>query len=80
MTLVYYSLFIRARFCSEVVERILRVVRHRGFEIYSLNMLLYDESNSKQVILFVTVSSRKSIHLLYAQLNKLIDIRYIEVQ
>lgn len=78
--MAYYSLIIRARFCSEVVERILRVVRHRGFELYSLNMLLCDELNNKQVRLFITVFSGRNLHLLYAQLNKLRDVHYIEIR
>lgn len=78
--MVYYSLIMRARFCPEVVERVLRVIRHRGFELYSLNMLLSDELNSKQVTLFVTVFSGRSINLLYSQLSKLIDINYIAIR
>lgn len=76
----YYSLSIRSRFCSEVVERILRVVRHRGFELYSVNMLLCEEQNKKQIILFVTVASVKNIFLLYSQLKKLIDVISIEIK
>lgn len=78
--LLYNSLFIRARFCPEVVERVLRVIRHRGFELYSLNMLLHDECNDKQVTLFVTVASKKDICLLCTQLNKLVDINYVEIR
>lgn len=78
--IVYYSLFIKARFCPEVVERILRVTRHRGFEICSLNMLVVNKLKYKEVALFLTVSSNRAIHLLYAQLNKLVDINYIELR
>lgn len=78
--MVYHSLIIRARFCPEIVERILRVIRHRGFELYSLNMLLSDELHRKQVTLFVTVFSGRNIHLLYSQLSKLMDVHYIEMR
>ncbi|ADV33968.1 putative acetolactate synthase isozyme 2 small subunit [Candidatus Blochmanniella vafra str. BVAF] len=78
--IVYYSLFIQARFCSEVVERILRVTRHRGFELCALNTIVYNIDNNKQITLFLTVSSEKAIYLLCTQLNKLVDIQYIEVR
>lgn len=34
-----HQLSIEARFRPEILERILRVVRHRGFQVCSMNML-----------------------------------------
>lgn len=78
--MVYHSLFIKARFCPEVVERILRVTRYRGFELCSLNMTSCQEVHNKQITLLLTVFSSKKIHLLYSQLNKLMDVNYIEIR
>ncbi|CAD83270.1 acetolactate synthase II, small subunit [Candidatus Blochmanniella floridana] len=78
--MTYYSLYIKARFYPEVVERILRVTRHRGFELYALNMLSCNQLNNKQVVLFLTVVSDRAVHLLYAQINKLPDISYVEIR
>lgn len=78
--MIYYSLFIKARFCPEILERILRVTRHRGFELSSLNMISCRNSGDKEVTILLTVYSHKKIHLLFSQLNKLMDINYIEIR
>ncbi|WP_159715546.1 acetolactate synthase 2 small subunit [Blochmannia endosymbiont of Camponotus nipponensis] len=78
--MTYYSLCIKARFCPEVLERILRVIRHRGFELHTLNMLSYDKLNNKKINIFLTVSSNKAIYLLSTQLNKLMDVYCIEIK
>lgn len=77
----YYSLFIKTKFCPEIIERILRVVRHRGFKLYSLNTLFLNTQNHPQINICITVISTKPINLLSTQLNKLIDINdIIEIQ
>ncbi|UDG80101.1 Acetolactate synthase isozyme 2 small subunit [Candidatus Steffania adelgidicola] len=73
-----HSLSIQARFRPEVIERILRVVRHRGFELYALNMTQCQ--NNENIHIHLTVSSKRSVNLLSAQLSKLIDISYVEIQ
>lgn len=78
--MIFYSLFIKARFYPEVVERILRVTRYRGFELCSLNMIVDSSLNNKQITLLLTVASNRHIHLLYAQLNKLVDVNYVEIR
>ncbi|URJ28197.1 acetolactate synthase 2 small subunit [Candidatus Blochmannia vicinus (nom. nud.)] len=75
-----YSLCIKARFCPEVLERILRVIRHRGFELNTLNMSSHNKFDNKKINIFLTVSSNRAIFLLSAQLNKLTDIYHIEIQ
>ncbi|MEZ9368691.1 acetolactate synthase 2 small subunit [Shewanella sp. 10N.286.51.B2] len=55
----------------EVLERVLRVTRHRGFSIINMNMQL-NEAGS--VTLHFDVKSERVIELLTHQLNKLIDV------
>lgn len=57
----------------EVLERILRVIRHRGFKIEQLDW----QHASGQLIL--TVSSQRAMHLLTAQLIKLVDVQEVIV-
>ena len=76
--MIQYKLFIKARFCTEILERILRVVRHRGFQVYSMNSY-FKKHNNKIIHIEITIISNKSINLLILQLNKLIDIIYIDV-
>lgn len=55
----------------EVLERVLRVVRHRGFKVTKMNMQLKD---GKTAVLDMTVESDRGIELLTKQLDKLIDV------
>ncbi|WP_318779034.1 acetolactate synthase 2 small subunit [Blochmannia endosymbiont of Colobopsis nipponica] len=76
---MHYSFFIEARFCPEITERILRIIRHRGFRLYSLNVQLQGNKVENKIInLFITVVSNRSANLLFFQLKKLVDIIYIE--
>ncbi len=60
----------------EVLERVLRVVRHRGFALCQLNMETIPDSSSLRIA--VTVESERPIQLLQSQLNKLIDVFHVE--
>nr|WP_321272355.1 acetolactate synthase 2 small subunit [uncultured Tolumonas sp.] len=62
----------------EVLERVLRVVRHRGFALCQLNMETLPDSSSLRIA--VTVESERPIQLLQSQLNKLIDVFHVEAQ
>ncbi len=55
----------------EVLERVLRVTRHRGFKVNNLQMQL-DENGSTQ--LTMVVESERAVELLSHQLSKLIDV------
>ena len=55
----------------EVLERVLRVVRHRGFKVTKMNMSLESE---KVADLDMTVESERAIELLTKQLEKLVDV------
>lgn len=76
--MMQHSLSIEARFRPEVVERILRVVRHRGFELCSLNMTPRVEAESINIHLIV--ASKRSVYLLSTQLSKLMDVVCVEIQ
>lgn len=60
----------------EVVERILRVVRHRGYALRQMNMESLPNSSSLRIA--VTVESERPIQLLQSQLDKLIDVFQVE--
>ena len=72
-----HQLTISARPRPEVVERVLRVVRHRGFQLCSINM--ESAVDCQELSLTVTVASIRPIESLQAQLAKLIDVMQVEV-
>lgn len=76
--MMQYSLSIQARFRPEVVERLLRVVRHRGFELCALNMTPRTEAEG--INIYLTVASKQSVDLLSAQLSKLMGVACVEIQ
>jgi len=55
----------------EVLERILRVARHRGFTVKLMHWNIDDGE------LELTVSSQRAIHLLTSQLEKLFDVKQV---
>lgn len=64
------ELTIVANFRPEVLERILRVVRHRGYQVTEMKMLLENE----KVWVDLTVESQRDVCLLIPQLKKLFDV------
>ena len=54
----------------EVLERILRVVRHRGFTVTQMDMQLIEG----KVRLKFTVKSDRTLELLVSQLEKIYDV------
>ena len=58
----------------EVLERVLRVVRHRGFALCTLNM----EQDCQQLRITVTVESERPIQQLWSQLVKLVDVSRVD--
>lgn len=65
-----YQLTITANKRPETLERILRVIRHRGFEVKNLNV----ESTDSTFNLNFTLSSKRQLSLLTHQLEKVFDI------
>lgn len=72
-----HQLLVKARQRPEILERILRIVRHRGFRVSSMNMAQVSDDN---IHLSLTVTSERPLHLLTTQLDKLMDVDYVEVQ
>ena len=71
-----HTLHIHAQPRPEVMEQVLRVVRHRGFALCQLNMETVPDNSSLRIA--VTVESERPIQLLQSQLNKLIDVFHVE--
>lgn len=65
-----YKLELVAHHRPEVLERILRVTRHRGFTVTTMEMTLIET----QVRLKITVKSDRTLDLLVNQLVKLPDV------
>ncbi|MCA1179144.1 MULTISPECIES: acetolactate synthase 2 small subunit [unclassified Pantoea] len=73
-----HQLSIEARFRPEILERILRVVRHRGFQVCAMNMA--SATNAENINIEMTVASQRSVDLLSSQLSKLLDVACVEIQ
>ena len=69
-----YTFDLIAQHSPEVLERILRVIRHRGFTVTKMEMALIDD----KVRLKFTVKSDRTLVLLVSQLEKLPDIFNID--
>ena len=69
-----YTFDLIAQHRPEVLERILRVIRHRGFTVTKMEMALIDD----KVRLKFTVKSDLTLVLLVSQLEKLPDIFNID--
>ncbi len=76
--MMQHNVSIQARFRPEVLERVLRVVRHRGFQICAMNM--NSLANNESISIELTVASQRSVDLLSVQLSKLMDVSSVEVQ
>ena len=62
---------------AATLERLLRVIRHRGFRL--CKMVAESSHKNGQVALSVVVESEKSIQLLHNQLSKLVDVFSVEI-
>ena len=76
--MIQHQLSIEARFRPEILERILRVVRHRGFLVRGMNMAPL--ANTNNINIELTVASQRSVDLLSTQLSKLIDVADVQIQ
>ena len=65
-----HQIDLTAQHRPEVLERILRVVRHRGFTVTQMEMQLIDD----KVRLKFTVKSDRTLDLLVSQLEKIYDM------
>ncbi|GGD39219.1 acetolactate synthase 2 small subunit [Franconibacter pulveris 1160] len=76
--MMQHQLAVQARFRPETLERVLRVVRHRGFQICAMNM--ETGSNAENINIELTVASLRPVELLFTQLSKLVDVACVEIQ
>ncbi len=67
-----HTLTIEANDRPATLERLLRVIRHRGFQLCKLSADALPDSDL--VAIEATVKSERSIQLLLNQLNKLVDV------
>ena len=65
-----HQIDLTAQHRPEVLERILRIARHRGFTVTQMDMQLIDD----KVRLKFTVKSDRTLVLLVSQLEKLPDV------
>lgn len=61
-----------------MLERVLRVVRHRGFQVCAMNMAA--AANTDKINIELTVASQRPVDLLSSQLSKLMDVSCVEIQ
>ncbi|WP_417618434.1 acetolactate synthase 2 small subunit [Oceanisphaera sp.] len=73
-----YQLQIAAQFRPEVLERVLRMTRHRGFRVDEMEMSTLDNGQSLMINMMVT--SDRPITQLSRQLEKLMDVTLVQVQ
>ena len=73
-----HQVALQARFDPETLERVLRVVRHRGFHICAMNMETAPDAQNINIEL--TVASPRPVELLFSQLSKLVDVACVEIQ
>ncbi|WP_394205727.1 acetolactate synthase 2 small subunit [Shewanella waksmanii] len=72
-----YTLALTLQSQPEVLERVLRVVRHRGFTLTRLDMHCSDAGETS---VNMQVKSARAVELLTHQLSKLIDVTECKVQ
>ncbi|KNC10850.1 acetolactate synthase 2 regulatory subunit [Klebsiella sp. RIT-PI-d] len=76
--MMHHHVAVEARFNPETLERVLRVVRHRGFQICAMNM--ETAVDAQNINIELTVASPRPVELLFSQLNKLVDVARVEIQ
>ena len=65
-----HQIELTAQHRPEVLERVIRVIRHRGFTVTQMDMQLIDD----KVRLKFTVKSDRTLDLLVSQLEKIYDV------
>ncbi|QJC34486.1 acetolactate synthase 2 small subunit [Enterobacteriaceae endosymbiont of Donacia crassipes] len=67
-----YKLYIKTNISPEISERIMRIIRHRGFLIKKMNINVINKF--KNINFQLIVKSSKPIDFLVKQITKLIDV------
>lgn len=68
-----YDLTVEANARPETLERLLRVIRHRGFDVLDLNA----QKSNQTLTLTLKLQSMRPLSLLTTQLEKLFDVTKI---
>ena len=76
--MMQHQVAVQARFNPETLERVLRVVRHRGFQICAMNMEA--AADAQNINIELTIASPRPVELLFSQLTKLVDVARVEIQ
>ncbi len=76
--MMQHQVAVQARFNPETLERVLRVVRHRGFQICSMNM--ETATDAQNINIELTVASQRPVELLFSQLSKLVDVARVDIK
>ncbi|MBW2367466.1 MAG: acetolactate synthase 2 small subunit [Deltaproteobacteria bacterium] len=72
-----HTIYLETRNRPAALERLLRVTRHRGFKIESLQMETADKPSVLNI--WVTLKGARPIHTLAHQLKKLVDVNTVTV-
>lgn len=72
-----YLLIIQATHSPEILERMLRICRHRGFKVKNINAESTDNEQSLHITL--TVCSDRPVTLLSKQLEKTVGISQVTI-
>lgn len=72
-----YQLQIAAKFRPEVLERVLRLTRHRGFRVDDMQMST--QNSGQNLAISLSVFSDRPISQLSMQLEKLLDVTQVQV-
>ncbi|QJC36076.1 acetolactate synthase 2 small subunit [Enterobacteriaceae endosymbiont of Donacia cincticornis] len=67
-----YQLHIKTNISPEISERIIRIIRHRGFSLKKMNINVINKV--KNINFQLIVKSSKPIDFLVKQITKLIDV------
>jgi acetolactate synthase II small subunit len=73
-----HTIYVETKESSAGLKRLPRVVRHRGFDLRSLNM--QPSRKAGHLNITATVNSSRSIDLLLNPLMKLYDVASVEVK
>lgn len=76
--MMQHQVAVEARFNPETLERVLRVVRHRGFQVCAMNMETV--SDAQNINIELTVASPRPVELLFSQLSKLVDVARVDIR
>lgn len=72
-----YLMIIQGENSPELLERLLRVIRHRGFTVRKINAECTE--NCKLLHITVTVTSERPVSLLSKQIEKIFGITQVAV-